>query len=74
MAKGGVANVMAKGDGFDKISVETKRAANVASHAAYQLDVETAAREIIVCVKAKYLCFTCESIESRRVHDFFDVA
>jgi len=73
MAEGRVTEVMADGYGLDEVEVEAERHADGAPHPADHLQVEGAARDIVVAYERKDLCLVGATRVERVVDDLLDI-
>jgi hypothetical protein len=56
VTKRGVADIMAKGDGFNEILVEMEEAADCSGNAGDQLHMQNPVGDVVVCNQAEHLC------------------
>ena len=55
MAEGGVPRVVAERDGLDEVAVQPEQATDAPSHAAYELHVQPAPRDLVVLGEGEHL-------------------
>ena len=74
VAEGGVPRVVAERDGLDEVAVQPEQAADAPSHAAYELHVQPAPRDLVVLGEGEHLGLVGVTVIGGQVQHLLGVA
>ena len=74
VAEGRVARVVAQRDGLDEVAVQPEQAPDAPGHAAHQLHVQAAPRDLVVLGEGEHLGLVGIAVVGGQVQDLLDVA